>query len=44
MPQAESRTFHWQFNNPPAAIWPLLADTVRFKTFRVALTFSDLEI
>ena len=30
MPQAESRTFHWQFNNPPAAIWPLLADTVRF--------------
>ena len=30
MAQPQSRTFHWQFENPPEAIWPLLADTVRF--------------
>ena len=30
MAQPQSRTFHWQFDNPAGAIWPLLADTVRF--------------
>ncbi|MEQ9349121.1 MAG: DUF5939 domain-containing protein, partial [Alphaproteobacteria bacterium] len=24
------RTFRWQFDSPPEAVWPLLADTVRF--------------
>lgn len=26
----QSRTFHWQFENPAQAVWPILADTVRF--------------
>ncbi|NIA72461.1 adenylate/guanylate cyclase domain-containing protein [Pelagibius litoralis] len=30
MAAAQSQTFHWQFKSPPQAIWPLLADTVRF--------------
>ncbi|MPZ08835.1 MAG: hypothetical protein GEU89_01320 [Kiloniellaceae bacterium] len=30
MPESRSRRFHWQFAHPPEAIWPLLADTVRF--------------
>lgn len=30
MAEPQSRSFHWRFENPPAAIWPLLADTVRF--------------
>ena len=30
MADPQSRTFHWQFRHPAAAIWPLLADTVRF--------------
>lgn len=30
MAQPQSRTFHWEFENPAEAIWPLLADTVRF--------------
>jgi class 3 adenylate cyclase len=25
-----SRTWHWSFKNPPAAIWPILGDTARF--------------
>jgi hypothetical protein len=31
-PQRRSHTsrFHWRFDRPAAAIWPLLADTVRF--------------
>lgn len=30
MAEPQSRSFHWRFENPPAAIWPILADTVRF--------------
>ncbi len=30
MAEPQSRSFHWRFKNPPQAIWPLLADTVRF--------------
>ncbi|MEO3427271.1 adenylate/guanylate cyclase domain-containing protein [Pelagibius sp. CAU 1746] len=30
MAEPQSRSFHWRFENPPQAIWPLLADTVRF--------------
>src|SRR3546814_306326 len=30
MAEPHTRTFRWQFDRPPAAIWPLLADTVRF--------------
>jgi class 3 adenylate cyclase len=30
MAEPQSRTFHWRFENPPEAIWPILADTVRF--------------
>ncbi|MEQ8355567.1 MAG: adenylate/guanylate cyclase domain-containing protein [Kiloniellaceae bacterium] len=30
MAEPQSRTFHWDFENPPEAIWPILADTVRF--------------
>ena len=30
MAEPQSRSFHWRFDNPPAAIWPILADTVRF--------------
>ncbi|WP_374313665.1 adenylate/guanylate cyclase domain-containing protein [Dongia sp.] len=26
----QSRTWSWTFKNPPAAMWPLLADTARF--------------
>ena len=30
MAEPQSRRFRWQFNHPPEAIWPLLADTLRF--------------
>ncbi len=30
MAEPQSRSFHWRFENPPAAIWPILSDTVRF--------------
>ncbi|MGF1631707.1 MAG: adenylate/guanylate cyclase domain-containing protein [Kiloniellaceae bacterium] len=30
MAAPRSRRFRWQFNHTPEAIWPLLADTVRF--------------
>jgi class 3 adenylate cyclase len=30
MAEPQSRSFHWQFDNPAAALWPILADTVRF--------------
>ena len=30
MAKSQSRTFYWHFDNPPEAIWPILADTVRF--------------
>lgn len=30
MAEPQTRTLHWRFQNPPAAIWPILADTVRF--------------
>lgn len=30
MAEPQTRSFHWRFDHPPAAIWPLLADTVRF--------------
>ncbi len=30
MAASQSRTFHWRFENPPEAIWPVLADTARF--------------
>ena len=30
MAEPQSRRFHWRFDRPVAAIWPLLADTVRF--------------
>lgn len=29
MAEPHTRRFHWRFDHPPAAIWPLLADTVR---------------
>ncbi len=30
MSYLQSRSWTWSFRNPPAAIWPLLADTARF--------------
>ena len=30
MSDLQSRSWTWDFKNPPAAIWPLLADTARF--------------
>jgi len=30
MAAPQSRVFHWNFESPAAAIWPILADTVRF--------------
>src|SRR6187455_428979 len=30
MGRMRSRTFEWRFDQPAAAIWPLLADTARF--------------
>ena len=30
MSDAERRSWTWHFKSPPAAIWPLLADTARF--------------
>ncbi len=30
MAEPQSRRFHWRFDNPREAIWPILADTVRF--------------
>ena len=30
MSDLQSRSWTWSFRNPPAAIWPLLADTARF--------------
>jgi class 3 adenylate cyclase len=30
MAEPQSRTFIWDFTSPPEAIWPILADTVRF--------------
>ncbi len=30
MAEPQSRTYHWRFTSPPAAIWPILADTARF--------------
>lgn len=30
MAELQSRTFIWNFDSPPEAIWPILADTVRF--------------
>ena len=30
MSDPQSRSWTWRFKNPPAAIWPLLADTARF--------------
>jgi len=30
MAEPQSRSFHWRFDNPPEAIWPIMADTVRF--------------
>ncbi len=29
-PGVRSRTFVWHFDSPPEAVWPILADTVRF--------------
>ncbi len=47
MAATESRTFHWDFDNPPAAVWPILADTVRFNEaaglprYKVSETLQD---
>ena len=30
MAQPQSRIFQWRFDSPAEAVWPLLADTVRF--------------
>ena len=30
MARTFSRTFHWQFDSPVDAVWPILADTARF--------------
>jgi class 3 adenylate cyclase len=40
MSAAATRTWNWRFEQPPAAVWPLLSDTVRFNEAAGTLTYA----